>query len=190
MAKSSKAQLKAVPSLTEEPAKEEAKANPIAEKGTAMAEGRRKTEEAEAYLMERINSAQRLEAFLNRLNFDTLVKLEDGIKLIKDRKRLEAEEERKAQIEREKVEQKILELAAAAGIELEITGAKKRKRKAGTDPEKYAVHFKDTGETFYWSGCGMPPKPFKYAIEEKKFKKETLLNPKNGKPFGIAKAPK
>lgn len=158
-------------------------------RGDAIAIGRRRTAEAEQYFLEKLDSAQKLEAFLKKFDFDQLVKLEDTVKKVKEEKRRDAEEERKAAEEREKVEQKIKELATEHGIELEIKGATARKRKVKANPEKYAIEFKDTGNIYYWSGMGHPPKYFKHALD-KGIKKETLLNPKSGKPYGMTKEPK
>lgn len=171
----------------EEKLKEELAAQ---ERANAIAEGRRKSGEALEYLLERINVAQRLETFLDKLEFEQLVKLEDGIKAIKDKKRREAEAERLAAAEREKIEQQIRELAAKHGIDVELKGsaAVKKKRK-GVDPERYAVKFEDTGNIYYWSGMGHPPKAFKHALE-KGFKKEALLKPASGNVFSISKEPK
>lgn len=177
------ARLQAVPSI------KDGKGPDTKDKASAIVEGRKKSEAAEAYLLERIDNAQRLETFLKRFDFETLVRLEDGIKTIKDLKRRQAEEERKAEEEREKVAQQIREMAAKAGIDLELKGVKEAKRRTA-DPERYAVKFKDTGDIFYWSGHGHAPKAFKYAMKEKGYKKEDLLNPKTGKFFEIAKAPK
>jgi len=171
-----------IPSIKDAQLKKQAK-----EKGAAILEGRKKAAAAEEYILERLNVAQRLEAFLNRLEFDQLLKLEDGVKAVKERKRKEAEAERKAAEAREQAEQKLRELAAEHGIEIEVKGSAKKKRKSA-DPEKYAIHFGDTGNTYYWSGCGHAPKQFKAALD-KGIKKDALINPKGGKPYSMAKEP-
>lgn len=159
-------------------------------KAAAIAEGRRKSEEAKAWLLERINTSQRLEAFLCKLEFDELLKLESGIANVKHQKRVEAEEQRKQEAARQAAAQKIRELAAEAGLDVDITGTPKAKRsRAGIDPEKYAIKFDDTEQTHYWSGMGRAPAPFAHAMKKGGYKKEELLNHKNGKVFTMAKGP-
>lgn len=162
-------------------------------KADAIAEGRRKSQEAREWLLERINVAQRLESFLLKLEFDELLKLESGIAAVKHQKRIEAEEERKAEEARQAAAQKIREIAAQAGLAIEIPGqqkikAKRTRSRANIDPEKYAVKFQDTEQTHFWSGMGRAPAPFAHAMK-KGYKKEELLNPKSGKVLTMAKGP-
>lgn len=161
-------------------------------KAAAIADGRRRAEEARTWLLERIHTAQRLDAFLSKLDFDELVKLEGGIARIKHEKRQEAEEERKQEEARQAAAQKIREMAAEAGLNVDIAGAQPAKRKAhrpNINPEKYAIRFQDTNQVHYWSGMGRAPTVFAHAMKKGGYKKDELLNHGEGRILTMAKSP-
>lgn len=150
--------------------------------------GKQKSKECEDFLRERFTSRQRAVAFFNRFDYAFLDDLLSVAAEVKKEKYKEYQEELKVIAEQQEAMQKIKEIAAKHGLDIDglTTGdTTKTHKKKQIDKQKYAMKFAGDDTIHYWSGFGRPPAPFKELLE-RGFKKEDAVNPKNGNCFELS----